>query len=191
MRWPLVRSPHVWGSSLENGKLGEQSTGIGSNGFFVRHFDTTILRCHSSTSLCNSPNQSASEGSLVQWQLSFGRPSVMRVRSNMPRPRIVDQTASRMRIPVARLLWLAPRRMAIAFIRGYRYFLSPFFGQHCRFHPTCSSYAIEALRRFGFLHGGMLAARRLVRCQPWCSGGIDYVPAGKLKLRLDDNDFAQ
>jgi len=79
------------------------------------------------------------------------------------------------------LEWLAqtPRRAAVTFVRGYQYFLSPFFGRHCRFHPTCSSYAIEALQRFGLLRGGWLAVRRLARCQPWCEGGIDPVPLSR------------
>jgi putative membrane protein insertion efficiency factor len=77
---------------------------------------------------------------------------------------------------IVRQLVLVPRRAATTLVRGYQYFLSPFFGQHCRFHPTCSNYAVEAVQRFGVLRGGWLTLCRLVRCQPWCEGGIDPVP---------------
>ena len=61
-------------------------------------------------------------------------------------------------------------------LRGYRYFLSPMLGPACRFHPSCSQYADEALARYGLFGGGWLAARRLCRCGPWHCGGYDPVP---------------
>jgi len=64
----------------------------------------------------------------------------------------------------------------IAPIRFYRYVLSPWVGHHCRFTPTCSVYAIEALQRHGPGRGLWLALRRLARCHPWAPGGIDPVP---------------
>ena len=67
-------------------------------------------------------------------------------------------------------------RTAIAAIKGYRYFLSPFFGQHCRFHPTCSAYAIEAIELYGIMRGSWLAIRRIGRCHPLAEGGCDPVP---------------
>jgi putative membrane protein insertion efficiency factor len=70
-----------------------------------------------------------------------------------------------------------PRRIAIMTIKGYRYFLSPFFGQHCRFHPTCSAYAIEAIERYGAARGLWLAVCRVGRCHPLTQGGLDPVPA--------------
>jgi len=68
------------------------------------------------------------------------------------------------------------RKLLILIIRAYQYLLSPFVGQHCRFHPTCSEYAITAVNRFGVLRGGWLAIRRISRCHPWQAGGVDPVP---------------
>ena len=61
-------------------------------------------------------------------------------------------------------------------VRAYRLVLSPLVGMHCRFQPTCSAYALEALERHGALRGGWLAARRVLRCHPWGGSGIDNVP---------------
>jgi len=68
------------------------------------------------------------------------------------------------------------RWIVIQIIRGYRLLLSPWLGNHCRFYPTCSSYAITAVKRFGVLRGSYLAIRRLLRCHPWHEGGVDQVP---------------
>ena len=61
-------------------------------------------------------------------------------------------------------------------IRAYRLIFSPWVGHGCRFQPTCSAYAMEALRRHGGLRGGWLTLRRLARCHPWGGSGIDNVP---------------
>jgi putative membrane protein insertion efficiency factor len=61
-------------------------------------------------------------------------------------------------------------------VRAYRYFLSPLLPPSCRFYPSCSEYAEEAIARHGSLRGGWLAARRLCRCGPWNPGGHDPVP---------------
>ena len=61
-------------------------------------------------------------------------------------------------------------------IRAYRLIFSPWVGHGCRFQPTCSAYAMEALRRYGGLRGGWLTLRRLARCHPWGGSGIDNVP---------------
>jgi len=68
---------------------------------------------------------------------------------------------------------VTPLRLAI---RGYRYFVSPLLGPACRFYPSCSQYAEQALERHGLFHGGWLAARRICRCGPWHPGGFDPVP---------------
>lgn len=70
-------------------------------------------------------------------------------------------------------------RLAIGLIRGYQHFLSPFIGSRCRFLPTCSAYAVEAIERHGFYRGGVLAVRRILRCHPWHPGGYDPVPESK------------
>lgn len=68
------------------------------------------------------------------------------------------------------------RRLLIALIRGYQWGLSPLLGPRCRFYPSCSQYALEAVARYGILRGGWLALRRLGRCHPWHIGGVDPVP---------------
>lgn len=69
-----------------------------------------------------------------------------------------------------------PRRGLVALVRAYRFLLSPWLGNQCRFWPTCSAYAIEALDAHGALAGSYLAVARLARCHPWCDGGLDPVP---------------
>jgi uncharacterized protein len=61
-------------------------------------------------------------------------------------------------------------------VRAYRYALSPLLGANCRFHPSCSDYAAEALETHGALKGSWLGLRRVARCHPWCGGGFDPVP---------------
>ncbi len=61
-------------------------------------------------------------------------------------------------------------------VRAYRLLLSPWVGMHCRYQPTCSAFALEALERHGALRGGWLALRRVCRCHPWGASGFDPVP---------------
>ncbi len=68
------------------------------------------------------------------------------------------------------------RRLLIAVIRGYRYLLSPLLGTHCRFVPSCSEYALQAITEHGCGRGGWLTLRRVARCHPYCEGGFDPVP---------------
>lgn len=67
-------------------------------------------------------------------------------------------------------------RGLLMLVRAYQYVLSPYFGTQCRFSPTCSHYAVEALTRHGAVKGGYLTTRRLLRCHPWRPGGYDPVP---------------
>jgi putative membrane protein insertion efficiency factor len=71
------------------------------------------------------------------------------------------------------------KRLLIGLIRVYRYFLSPLFGPSCRFYPTCSAYAAEAIDTHGAVKGTWLALRRILKCHPWHAGGIDPVPPPK------------
>ncbi|HYC56359.1 MAG TPA: membrane protein insertion efficiency factor YidD [Candidatus Binatia bacterium] len=66
-------------------------------------------------------------------------------------------------------------RLLVALIAIYRTLISPLLGPSCRFHPTCSSYAAEAIRRYGPLRGTALAFGRIARCHPFCEGGHDPV----------------
>lgn len=68
------------------------------------------------------------------------------------------------------------RKLLIGFITLYRYALSPFLGNNCRYHPTCSCYTQEAISRYGVVRGGWLGVKRISRCHPWHEGGIDPVP---------------
>lgn len=68
------------------------------------------------------------------------------------------------------------KTIVIALLRGYQYVFRPLLGPSCRFMPSCSDYAIEAIGRHGALHGGWLAVRRVGRCHPWHPGGYDPVP---------------
>jgi putative membrane protein insertion efficiency factor len=69
------------------------------------------------------------------------------------------------------------KRIAVWIIRIYQKLISPLFPATCRFSPTCSAYAIQAIEQFGFLRGSYLAIRRILRCNPFCNGGIDPVPS--------------
>ena len=73
------------------------------------------------------------------------------------------------------------KTLLIWIVRAYKLVLSPMLGQNCRFYPSCSSYAIEALHTHGALRGSWLAARRLGRCHPWNEGGVDPVPPSRHK----------
>jgi putative membrane protein insertion efficiency factor len=67
-------------------------------------------------------------------------------------------------------------RLLILLVKGYRLFLSPALGSSCRFEPTCSAYALQALHAHGAGKGSYLTLRRIGRCHPWCDGGLDPVP---------------
>lgn len=73
---------------------------------------------------------------------------------------------------------MTPRRLVGAIIGFYQKLVSPSLGANCRYRPTCSSYARQAIDRFGVIKGGWLALRRLGRCHPFHAGGYDPVPQG-------------
>jgi uncharacterized protein len=82
------------------------------------------------------------------------------------------------------------QRGLIGLVKAYRLLLSPWLGSQCRFEPTCSRYAIEALESQGAARGSYLAARRVLRCHPWCDGGFDPVPSRGRETRAENRSPA-
>jgi putative membrane protein insertion efficiency factor len=72
--------------------------------------------------------------------------------------------------------FIAMKRIAVAIVRFYQKAVSPWLPPSCRYYPTCSAYAIEAIERHGFLKGSFLSVRRILRCHPFHAGGFDPVP---------------
>lgn len=81
------------------------------------------------------------------------------------------------------------RTVLVALLRAYRFAISPLYGQVCRYYPTCSAYALEAVQTHGAARGSWLAARRVCRCHPWAAGGVDPVPPPR--GRADTSEDAQ
>ena len=69
------------------------------------------------------------------------------------------------------------KHVLIALLKAYRFAISPLYGQVCRYHPTCSAYALEAVTQHGAVRGTWLSVRRIARCHPWAAGGYDPVPS--------------
>lgn len=82
----------------------------------------------------------------------------------------------------------AGARVLMILVAGYRRFVSPLLGPHCRFAPSCSAYALEAVREHGALRGTWLALRRLARCHPFNPGGLDPVPPATRRRRLSPRE---
>ncbi len=76
-------------------------------------------------------------------------------------------------------------RLLIILVKGYRLLLSPWLGSSCRFEPTCSAYALQALQLHGAGKGSYLTLNRLGRCHPWCAGGLDPVPVPASSAKPD------
>ncbi|MDR1065823.1 MAG: membrane protein insertion efficiency factor YidD [Clostridiales bacterium] len=74
-------------------------------------------------------------------------------------------------------------KFAVFLIRAYRKYISPCLPRSCRFYPTCSAYALEAIASLGFFKGGALSAWRVLRCNPFCAGGYDPAPENKRERR--------
>jgi uncharacterized protein len=74
----------------------------------------------------------------------------------------------------------APAYLGIALVYAYRWTLGVLWGGSCKYHPSCSQYALDALRRYGLLRGSALAGWRLLRCNPWSRGGVDYAEQQRL-----------
>lgn len=71
--------------------------------------------------------------------------------------------------------------LLIGLLKAYRLLISPLYGQVCRYYPSCSAYALEAVQVHGSLRGSWLAVRRVLRCHPWAAGGVDKVPPRRTK----------
>jgi putative membrane protein insertion efficiency factor len=82
------------------------------------------------------------------------------------------------------------KRLLLAAIRAYQHWLSPSLPRRCRYEPTCSAYAVQSIRRFGAPRGSLLAAWRLLRCNPFSHGGFDPVP-DRFTLRVGPVDPAE
>ena len=80
------------------------------------------------------------------------------------------------------------KHILMALIKIYRKFISPLTPPKCKYYPTCSTYALEAVRRFGAVRGSALAVWRILRCNPWSLGGIDHVPE-KFTFRVKKYNF--
>jgi len=76
----------------------------------------------------------------------------------------------------AAFVLLAPRNICVAILTAYRAVISPLYGDVCRYYPSCSHYALQAIQQHGVVRGVWLGSRRLARCHPWAEGGIDDVP---------------
>ena len=74
---------------------------------------------------------------------------------------------------------LLPRNLVVILLRGYRAVVSPLYGDVCRYYPSCSRYALEAVQEHGVAAGSVLAAARVCRCHPWAAGGVDDIPRRK------------
>lgn len=75
--------------------------------------------------------------------------------------------------------------VVLALIRTYQAVVSPWVTQQCKYHPSCSAYGLEAVRAHGAIHGTTLAVTRVLRCNPWSDGGVDYVPGTPDRLRFE------
>jgi hypothetical protein len=75
---------------------------------------------------------------------------------------------------------MRPRSLLVAPIRAYQRLLSPAFGERCKYYPSCSEYAVQAVQTYGILRGLVLAGWRLLRCNPWSHGGVDWVEDQRL-----------
>ena len=73
-------------------------------------------------------------------------------------------------------VWLLPRNLCVVILRLYRAVISPLYGDVCRYYPSCSSYALQAIQPHGVIRGIWLGSLRIARCHPWAAGGVDDIP---------------
>lgn len=86
-------------------------------------------------------------------------------------------------------IWLGPRNLVILFLKGYRKFISPLYGDVCRYYPTCSAYGLGQIQQRGVIWGSIQTIARIVRCNPWSEGGIDQVKDSGQRFVVLENGF--
>jgi putative membrane protein insertion efficiency factor len=86
-------------------------------------------------------------------------------------------------------IWLVPRNAAILFLKGYRKYISPLYGDVCRYYPTCSAYGLGQIQQRGVIWGSIQTIGRIVRCNPWSAGGIDQVKDSGQRFVVLENGF--
>lgn len=86
-------------------------------------------------------------------------------------------------------IWLAPRNLVIAVLIAYRKLISPLYGEVCRYYPSCSSYGLQQVQQRGWLVGLVLAAWRILRCNPFSMGGVDEVKPSKQSFKVTKYGF--
>lgn len=121
------------------------------------------------------PGRHASLDMLVQFNgvaKSIDRNQLYQAREAITR--LLGRAAEKAAQRLTKMSLLA--KALLVLIRGYQYALSPYFGSQCRFSPTCSHYATEAINRYGAIKGGFLASKRILRCHPRNPGGYDPIP---------------
>lgn len=83
---------------------------------------------------------------------------------------------------------LIPRNLCVLVLRLYRAVISPLYGDVCRYYPSCSSFTLQAIQRYGVIRGSWMGVRRIARCHPWAEGGVDDVP-GRMRERYSLTRF--
>jgi len=86
-------------------------------------------------------------------------------------------------------IWLVPRNLVVLLLKGYRKFISPLYGDVCRYYPTCSAYGLGQIQQRGVIVGSVLTAARIVRCNPWSQGGIDQVKPSNQRFFVLESGF--
>ena len=92
---------------------------------------------------------------------------------------------------LARLTVRLPALTVVGLLRLWQLLVSPVYGQTCRFYPSCTAYAMQAVDTHGLVRGGWLAVRRLARCHPWNPGGVDHVPAKRVRVSAEPVETAR
>jgi putative membrane protein insertion efficiency factor len=82
---------------------------------------------------------------------------------------------------VGTFVWLLPRNCCVVILRAYRAVISPLYGDVCRYYPSCSHYALQAIQQYGVIRGVVMGSVRIARCHPWAEGGVDDVPARRVQ----------